>query len=268
MASMWQENQVDNNGVTLYSYRTGGDKPPVLLAHGITDSGLCWSRLARALETKYDLVMVDARGHGLSDRAETYLPQDHVADLMAVMKELCLVKPALIGHSMGAVNAAYLAASYPDALSCLVLEDPPWPDTPESIQRDEDAWRRTIAVERTRTLEDIMATGQLANPTWDEAEFPAWAEAKRQVAPGVVTWLDGGQSLNSWRKVIPKVTCPTLLITGDKDVRVTPDVAQEAQRLCPTLEVASIANAGHSVRRDQLEAYLKAVGHFLDRHLT
>ena len=50
----WAKGNVGANGITIHYYRTGGDnKPPILLLHGITDSGLCWSRVAHALEGSY-----------------------------------------------------------------------------------------------------------------------------------------------------------------------------------------------------------------------
>ena len=266
MATNWLETDVKANDLNLHLYRTGGDNPPLLLAHGITDNGLCWARLAQALAADYDVIMLDARGHGLSEHATSYLPEDHVSDLVAVIGQLGLTKPALLGHSMGALNGAVLAANYPDLLSCLLLEDPPWSQTPQSIVRDEDTWRKNLAVGRTRTLEDLMATGELENPEWDKSIFPAWAEAKRQVAPEVVSWLDGGRSLNGWREVVAKITCPTLLITGDTDVRVEPETAVEAQALCQSLEHAHIENAGHSIRRDQFKLYLNSVKSFLLKH--
>ena len=45
----WQTGIVEANGVRLHYTRTGGDKPPVVLAHGVTDDGLCWSPVAAAL---------------------------------------------------------------------------------------------------------------------------------------------------------------------------------------------------------------------------
>ena len=266
MTTTWLETDLNVDSLNLHIYRTGGAKPPLILAHGITDNGLCWSRLTRALEADYDVIMLDARGHGLSSHAESYLPTDHVADVVAVIQKLNLAKPALLGHSMGAVNGALLAANYPDLLSCLLLEDPPWSQTPQSIVRDENTWRKTIAIERTRTLEDIMATGERENPRWDKSIFPAWAEAKRQVDPEVVTWLDEGRSLNTWREVVSKISCPTLLMTGDTDVRVNPETAAEAQRLAKGLEHTHIENAGHSIRRDQFETYLDVVKTFLTKH--
>ena len=61
--SSWTSNTVDANGITLHYWRTGGDKPPLVLCHGITDNGLCWTRAARALEARFDVIMLDAHGH-------------------------------------------------------------------------------------------------------------------------------------------------------------------------------------------------------------
>ena len=63
----WQQGDISSNGIRIHYYRTGGvDKPPLILAHGFTDNGLCWTRTAEALMSEFDVVMVDARNHGLS----------------------------------------------------------------------------------------------------------------------------------------------------------------------------------------------------------
>src|SRR4051794_8302954 len=58
----WQSGDIDANGIRLHYTRTGSGKPPIVLAHGVTDDGPCWSPLANELEADYDLIMVDARG--------------------------------------------------------------------------------------------------------------------------------------------------------------------------------------------------------------
>ena len=45
----WQEDYVETNGLRLHYARTGGDGPPVVLAHGFSDDGLCWTAVAEAL---------------------------------------------------------------------------------------------------------------------------------------------------------------------------------------------------------------------------
>ena len=140
----WFSGDVVVNGVKIHYHRAGGSQLPVLLAHGITDNGLCWTRLAQALESEYDLIMFDARGHGLSDVPETgYAPEDHVADIAGLVDALGLEKPALIGHSMGAANVALAVATDPDLARCAILEDPPW-----QIAYDPD--ERTAIIEEWR----------------------------------------------------------------------------------------------------------------------
>src|SRR5947209_3881186 len=121
----WFSGQVTTNGLRMHYTRTGGDKPPLVLAHGATDSGLCWSRVARALEAEYDVILPDARGHGLSDApADGYSSSDHAADLAGLLVALGLERPAVGGHSMGAGAVLRLIAEYPDLVRCAILEDP------------------------------------------------------------------------------------------------------------------------------------------------
>jgi N-formylmaleamate deformylase len=63
----WTSGFVESNGMRMHYTRTGGDRPPLVLAHGYSDDGLCWTPVARALEAEFDVVMLDARFHGLSD---------------------------------------------------------------------------------------------------------------------------------------------------------------------------------------------------------
>jgi len=120
----WDTGNTVVNGVRLQFTRTGGNKPPVVLAHGFSDSGLCWTPVAQALEADYDLVMVDARGHGFSDAPEKgYTLREMASDLQGVITSLGLVRPAIIGHSMGGGTTLALAGLYPDVPGAIILED-------------------------------------------------------------------------------------------------------------------------------------------------
>ncbi|MBN1219893.1 MAG: alpha/beta hydrolase [Anaerolineae bacterium] len=268
MTDHWSSGDVVANGLKLHYYRTGGDKPPVVLAHGITDNGLCWTRLAQALEKDYDLIMYDARGHGLSDvPAAGYSHQDHAADIADLVEALDLAKPALIGHSMGAGNVAVTVVTYPDLACGAILEDPPWRKdyTLAGLETGAQEWWVEIMERKSKTVEDILAAGRAAHPTWAEVEWPAWVRAKLQVRPEVVQWIGAEILFSYWQKLIPRITCPTLLITADPTLEaiVTPEIAREATRLNPRIQVAHIGGAGHNIRREQFEPYVAAVKKFL-----
>lgn len=270
--SAWQEGNVEANGVKLHYYRTGGAKPPLVLAHGITDSGLCFDRVARALEDDYDLIMVDARGHGHSDKPESgYSPTDHAADLAGLIDGLGLDRPGVIGHSMGASTATDLAAGWPDRVRGLVLEDPPWRSLTTTGGVDPAAralYVQRILEGRAMSIDEVIAQGRRLNPKWADDDFPAWAAAKHQVVPQVVEIATSGR--RPWAEVIAEIQCPALVLIGEQDVSgsdvpaiVTPETAAAARALNPHLQIAPVAGAAHNIRRDQFDGYMAAVRPFL-----
>lgn len=113
---------------TLKDMRSGGQKMPVLLANGALNDARCWSRVAEALVPNYDVIAVDARGHGRSEvPVDGYDLTSQEDDLAGLMTALRLDHPALLGHSMGAEVAPVLAGSHPDLLRTILLENPgPW----------------------------------------------------------------------------------------------------------------------------------------------
>jgi pimeloyl-ACP methyl ester carboxylesterase len=266
MYTDWQENYVTVRGVRLHYHRTGGNKPSIVLAHGLTDNGLCWLHLAQFLESNYDLILYDARGHGLSDRTATYRLEDHVDDLIGLIDALELTSPFLLGHSMGGAHVPFAAVRYTGQLRGLLLEDPHWPAEPEhETSYDLVTWRTELALQKAESIETLLRTAKSKHPTWEDVGLQHWAEAKRQVDPEVVNWLYSFPHYNNWRQVVAQLKVPILLIMGDREVTVTPDLAEEAKQLSPAITSVHIANAGHSVRRDQFAAYAEAVKAFLDR---
>ena len=65
--SEWSEGFIKANDLNIHYHRTGGTgKTPLILLHGVMDNGLCWTPVARDLQAQFDVIMPDARGHGLT----------------------------------------------------------------------------------------------------------------------------------------------------------------------------------------------------------
>ena len=260
----WEQADVRANGIRLHLYRSGGDLPKLVLCHGFSDNGLCWSRVARELAAEYDVIMVDARGHGLSEAAEEgYGDAGRAADLAGLIRALGLQRPAVVGHSMGAATAAVAAANYPDLIGAVVLEDPPWREEPA----DPGPWlaQRRVELEdrRSRSRAWLIDRCREANPGWDAAELGPWARAKQQLSMKIVT---GGRSSSPpWREIVAGVSCPALLITAsvERGAIITPALAQEAASINTRFQLLSLPDAGHNIRREAFEPYLRAVRAFL-----
>ena len=54
----WVDGYVIANGIRIHYWRTGGDKPVIIMAHGSSDNGLCWTNLAKELTNEYDLSLI------------------------------------------------------------------------------------------------------------------------------------------------------------------------------------------------------------------
>ena len=111
----WESAFVDaEDGIRLHYTRTGGDKPAVVLLHGLQVDGLSWLRTAQALESNYDVIMPDFRGHGQTGgMGNSVTAEMLINDTIALIQALELENPFVVGHSMGAdIAGRHLHSSY------------------------------------------------------------------------------------------------------------------------------------------------------------
>ena len=264
MLPHWTDAYVKVGDQKIHYYRSGqGGKPVVVLLHGFSDNGLCWMPVARDLEADYDVILPDARGHGLSARVVPGHEIDAAGDAAGLIQALGLHKPVVGGHSMGGIVATEFGARYPDLARGLFFEDPAWidphPEDPPLRKNPIFDWMLHID---ELSLEEIMAKGRADNPAWPEVEMPAWAESKRQLDKRI---FEAVNVRKPWREYVAALAVPTLLITADvsRGAIVTPERAQEAAALSPWLQIAAVPDAGHNIRRENYPAYMEALRAFL-----
>jgi pimeloyl-ACP methyl ester carboxylesterase len=275
----WQSDVIAINGLRLHYTRTGGDKPPLVLAHGFSEDGLVWTALAEVLEDAYDVIMPDARGHGQSDAAETGLGTAELAsDLHGIISALGLDKPAVLGHSMGGMTTLALAGLYPDVPGSILVEDGmPFEMRPRATEREgaQDGLRAYFNTIRGKDHAELMAWRRVQSPNWSETDVRTFADAKMRLNPqtlapfinrdaGASTARDAASPVD-WPTLLRQIRCPALLIIGDPALGALVSASQAAtlQEQVPTLRVAHIANASHDVRRDQSGDFLAVISPFL-----
>jgi pimeloyl-ACP methyl ester carboxylesterase len=115
----------DNQGVRIY-YQVEGSGPPLVIQHGFTDSIQTWYELGYvdALKSENRLILVDARGHGASDKPhdpESYNPERNVADVVSVLTDLDIPRAHFFGYSMGAWIAFAMAQYAPDRVNAFII---------------------------------------------------------------------------------------------------------------------------------------------------
>lgn len=256
----WTNAYCEANGIQVHYTRTGGDKPPLILLHGLMTNGLCWSMLALALEADYDVIMPDARGHGQSEVPNFgYQYTDLASDVVGLINALQLEQPFILGHSMGGMTAAVVAGSHPHLLKSVVLADPTFlsPAMQREV-RDSDVahqHRKVLAL----SLEEVMADAKARHPHRSTETHELFARARLQTSMAAFDVLTPPNP--DYKAVMRKINIPCLLIFGDKGV-VTPAVASSLQRR--GISIKQIPQAGHSLHMDQPEQFAREVRSFLN----
>lgn len=263
----WKDGFVLSNGIRMHYWRTGGvGKVPLVLAHGSSDDGLCWTNLAKELENNFDIIMIDARGHGLSDPPK---PNDAVDvqadDLAGLIRGLKLDRPIVMGHSMGSFAAAAFAAKYPDVPRAVVLEDPNLagrPATPPAAGNSDPEARRAAVLARNNRSEAELAAECIKNsPKWGKPECEIWAPSKRLHHPDTALGRGVG-ARPPMSELFAKIIAPTLILKADAQ----DDVRRQNEKIAAMLkhgQIVHISGAGHNVRRDEKQRTLDALKPFL-----
>ena len=262
----WTDGYVVANGIRIHYWRTGGNKPALVMAHGSSDDGLCWTNLAREFQDQYDIVMFDARGHGLSDPPSPSDPPDvQVEDLAGLIKELKLNRPILMGHSMGSSSVARFAAKYPDVARAVILEDPGLVRNPAAAGAAATAatpeQRRATILARNNTTEEALVAGCMKNsPKWGQSECEFWAPSKRRHHPATVGNVPS--TLPPISELFPTITAPTLILKADAQGDLRKQNEEVASRL-PRGKIVHIEGAGHNVRRENKAQTIEVMKAFL-----
>ncbi|HZQ35970.1 MAG TPA: alpha/beta hydrolase [Dehalococcoidia bacterium] len=168
----------------------------------------------------------------------------------------------LIGHDLGGMLAAEVAAFSPHLVRRLVLVDAYglWLDEheiPDVFVQPPDALRELLWAQPERVNAAEPAGEDRA--TTDPATRALNAQQDRAIAAKFL-WAVPERGL---AKRLRYVEAPTLLVWGERDRLIAPDYAQAFQRQLANAEVALIADAGHVPMLEQPEAFLRTVERFL-----
>ncbi|MBN1924219.1 MAG: alpha/beta hydrolase [Prolixibacteraceae bacterium] len=282
----WSDGFVYDNGVRIHYYHAvpAPEKPVIVMVHGVTDNGLCWTTLTWKLQNDYDIYMLDARGHGLSD---PFTSSDDgetlVKDVVGFVKAMNIEKPILIGHSMGAATVMRVGAEYPDLAQKIIMLDPflsrpmgtqsggnhqapmenPVDVVPEKLKVNMFGDPETLVKQNNYSLDDLLKKGKNDNPKWDIVDIKYWALSKKQYhgpySPEAWNAMRGTMNIGD---ALSKIKVPSLILKAD----TSPEgrkANQEAVDGLARVKLLHIDGAAHNLHHDELEQTVKAITEFL-----
>ena len=243
-----------SDGVEI-AYLDEGTGDPILLIHGFASNATVnWldTGWVRALvRDGRRVIAVDNRGHGAS--AKLYRPEDYGAPLMAedmrrLLDHLAIPRADVMGYSMGARIAAFLALAHPARVRSLVFGGLGW-----NMVRPMAGTANIAAALLAPTIDDVR------NPT--ARTFRAFAESTRSDLTALATCIRSSREPIT-AEALATLACPVLVAVGSEDVIGGP--APELARLMPRGEALVIEGRDH-MKAVGDRAYKEGVLAFLGR---
>lgn len=114
---------VNNNGVKIY-YVVDGKGEPIVMLHGGPGDHKEWNDYVNLLKDKYQLIRLDLRGNGRSDKphdSPSYSTKNFTSDVIAVLNELKITKAICWGYSYGAFLVFCLSRDYPERFHSFII---------------------------------------------------------------------------------------------------------------------------------------------------
>lgn len=263
------------NDVGYYVARRGPNgTAPLLLLHGFTGSSANWDPLLPLFGARHSVIGVDILGHGRSaspPEPQRYTMLQVAADLIALLDEWHIEQTAVLGYSMGGRLALYLACTYPERFSQLILES----SSPGLATEAERAARR----QSDEALANWIETNGIEAFVDRWETLPLWASQEQlseevrarlrqqrlQNSPlGLANSLRGmgtGAQPSLWEK-LPALTLPTLLIAGELDTKFVA-INKEMAELLPNGRLHRIPHAGHTTHLERPSEFATAVLTFM-----
>ena len=275
---MQPTNRYLNNGPVRLHYLDYGnaDLSPMLLLHGMRDSALSWDTFARAMSEEYNVLSLDSRGHGDSDRAgpNGYLFDRYISDVEALADHLDLTDMIIVGHSAGGRYAWSYAVRHINRVRALVVvdidPDPYNPQTASDLRASvsepaswptKDDFLAYLKTRRVHTPEDALSKQVPAITTRTSEGNYVWKADIR-----IVTEYERPDLWDSWSRI----SCPVLLVRGRQSTLLTHETAVKMRASLPSSQIrlAELEGGGHWFYQDFPEAFEITVRWFLDDLVT
>ncbi len=262
------------NNLRIFAH-TGGkpfdpNKPIFVLIHGAGTDHTFWGLQTRYFSHHgYSVLAIDLPGHGRSEGVPIDSIEETALWLWKVLDQVSYRNVILAGHSMGSLIALEAASKRPDDTDALILVG---------------------VAERVAVHSDLLAAAKKNDSTAFDM-ITDWGFGQKShlgghQSPGL--WMLGGgrallaecsagvldSDLSACHSYIgaieasKKISCPTLLLLGDKDRMTPPKMSVPLKENLRISETKVLSDVGHMIMIEKPNETIDVMGEFLRRALS
>ena len=235
---------VESDGINIY-YEVEGEGVPLMLHHGLAASLNSFRNLgyAEKLRKEHQLILIDARGHGRSDKPhqpEAYRLKLFVNDTLAVLDELGVEKPHFFGYSMGGMVGLGIGVYSPDRFRSLIIGGMGMRErhTEVSIKIDQ------MLIERVKMGLDAFWAARAESLQGVPSEVLARIKEEFYLndPEALLAFLSVREHVG-FEDVLPSLELPCLFYAGDQDIWY--DGAKQTAELIQNARFVSLPGLDH-----------------------
>ena len=243
-----------DDGVRIY-YEVEGSGPPLLLAHGATMNLTRWRSSGYDVEFRdeYQVIMIDARGHGRSEKPHdphSYVISKHVSDVITVLDELAIENAHYCGYSMGGRTGYFLGRFAPDRVrSLIIMGSNPLPRSPAENPGADYQNGMGAYIENLERNAGALAPEIKASMLANDGQALVAAAQGNEIRPRPESGRFGNLGMPSQREGLSiaddlsLMTMPCLIIAGDREPGY-PE-AQLTTEALPNARFVALKGYGH-----------------------
>ncbi|XP_011312179.1 alpha/beta hydrolase domain-containing protein 11 [Fopius arisanus] len=268
---------------TVYDEDTLGNKPPVLVLHGLFGSRNNWNSLSRSLnrQTKRKIIAADFRNHGDSPHTQKMTFQNLAWDIQHLLDKLNIKESILLGHSMGGAAVMFTALTYPYLLEKLVVVDMSPVKTRSGPLEISGIMSAMNSVD-FRGLQTLSQARQHADKVLSETIRSSTLRQflitnVKEESPGSFKWKVNvpslmehfGPEIVGFPALLARLggktfTKPTLFISGGRSDYMTKEDHPGTRKLFPGAEFVYIEDAAHWLHVEKPVEFLKIASDFIN----
>jgi valacyclovir hydrolase len=244
---------------TIY-YDEIGRGEPLLMLHGMMESGRTHARTASILSSYYRVIVPDLRGYGRSNTVHRRFPPDFydrdAADMAALLRHLGITNARIFGVADGGEVALLLALDHPDLVRAVVALSVTgaFPPGLLDILPRIGSWVTDHDTEDVRRRSEVLREYGLEET---QAMYASWKEAVRAI-------FAAGGDISLARAAT--ITCPVLIVNGAEDRLNTPQMSQALADAIPDAELHLVPDTSQLIDDKYRRLFIDLVVEWLQAH--